>query len=87
MEAVDPVTPQPSLPTPEPQTPPRSTTAEKAPDEANTKIEETHSIAPAVESQSPSAPSTPPQPAHSFSIWHLLQSLLRICLLVILLIV
>ena len=91
MEAVDPATPQSNEPRTEPLSslPPAPTT------EATRTVITGGSPAPAAEAPAPVAtpagPTTPankphePHPEHRFSIWHLLQSLLRICLLVILL--
>src|SRR5574344_211456 len=83
MEAVDPIPPQSG--SPESQPTPCATTAGEMADETKAQSEEVHPQPQDMANQSANAPSTPPRPAHSFSIWHLLQSLLRICLLTILL--
>ena len=91
MEAVDPATPQSNEPRTEPLSGQPATTTTEATnavttDGATTSAVERHTPlpTPAGEAQSADKPHEP-HPDHRFSIWHLLQSLLRICLLTILL--
>ena len=83
MEVVDPIPPQSG--SPESQPTPCSTTGGEVAAETQAQAEEIHPQSQTMGNQATRAPSTPPQSAHPFSIWHLLQSLLRICLLTILL--
>ena len=83
MEVVDPIPLQSG--SPESQPTPCSTTGGEVAAETQAQAEEIHPQSQTMGNQATRAPSTPPQSAHPFSIWHLLQSLLRICLLTILL--